>query len=124
MKLATHILVCLLFASTSAMAHFRSGANLYGEAKNYLAITKNSSDLARIDQAAFSGYVTGVVDAISLLRDCMPNGVTVGQMSSIAAKYIVAHDEIRHQSGNKLVTLSLIEAFPACRGTFAPEKKP
>lgn len=123
MKAAACIFVLSLFVSASATAQFMTGEALFSDSKQYLAINRSSTVMNFQDAAELGGYVKGILDSNHALRDCLPNRITEGQISSIVAKYVVAHDEIRHLTGNQLVILSMIEAFPKCKQTFSSDKK-
>ena len=123
MKLFAFVLTCLVFNSLPAIAQMKNGATLYDGANSVLNLQDSNPPVEFVKNARFAGYVNGVIDGNSSIANCLPNGVTTGQLATIAAKYIVSHDEKRHLSGNQLIEFAFAEAFPACRKTFAPEKK-
>lgn len=65
-------------------------------------------------------YILGVVDGIGFMNQvypetaklCIPDRVARGQIGDIACKFLSDHPEKRHYTGDQVVFLSLIEAFP------------
>ena len=65
-------------------------------------------------------YVAGVVDAMLVMKDmigeqiafCVPEGVTIGQLVDVFAKYLRDHPEERHLHGAVLVITAVSDAFP------------
>ena len=63
------------------------------------------------------GFVAGAGQALQWGASdiCLPAGVTLGQMSDVAVRYLQAHPEIRHHPAVALVRAALFEAFPCPR---------
>lgn len=96
-------LIVLAYACTATSAHaqFYTGNKLHQECQK---------------RTVFSlGYNTAVADwAITELRKgvCMPDQVTVGQVTDIICGYLTKHPENRHDPAHFLGAQALMEAFP------------
>lgn len=76
-------------------------------------INRKSMDGDAQDGASLQGYIMGVADVLDHLSvTCIPNGVTVGQIVAIAAKYINDSPERWSEPAENLVAASLKKSFP------------
>lgn len=96
----------------SAAAQYMDGNRLYGR----LQAGKRSD--GAVEEAIAIGYVTGVADASP---NCIPDEVTVGQLSKIILQYLEAHPEKRQLPAVTLVTTAISEKFP-CAQKGSPVK--
>ena len=102
-----HLLTCLtLLLSFSAQAQYVNGNRLYER--------MTSSNTSQTMWAL--GYVTGVADSFDGEFFCLPNTVTVGQMSDIVQKSLVARPQERHLRADVLIMLALVDVFPCKKG--------
>lgn len=110
-------LLVLGLSSTGKAASFESGNKLLEKCKG-----ENN-----IDFGICVGYITAVSDEIAfeekryavvngkpiaMLRACVRNGVTAGQLRDIVVKYLTEHPEIRDYSAEGPVGVALASAFP------------
>lgn len=90
------ILAILALLATSAQAYTHNGNDLLKMA---------DSDSA-VDRVHAIGYVTGTIDALSVLDVvCLPKGMTVGQVHAITIREIRASLDDRHISATSLITV-------------------
>jgi hypothetical protein len=95
-------LVWLLLASTPAAADFIDGNRLF--------------DWCRDTRTMCSAYVMGVADGVF---DCVPDGVTGGQLADVVKSYLERNPAQRHNNGADLTKDAIKEAW--CPG---PSLKP
>jgi hypothetical protein len=100
------LLAAMLAIPASAAAQFMDGNRLYGR----LQAGKRSD--GAVEGAIASGYVTGVADAYP---NCIPAGVTVGQLSDIILQYLEDHPEKRQLPAVTLVATAISERFPCAQ---------
>jgi hypothetical protein len=92
---------------------FISGNELHGALVNFKSTRQN------LDGAKGVGYVMGVHDALNGRTSAgycfqSPKNVTSGQLSDVVLKYLEDNPQLRHYSGNSLVSAALAQSFP-CR---------
>jgi Rap1a immunity proteins len=97
------LLAAILVVPASAAAQFMDGNRLYAR----LQAGKRSDGV--VEAAIATGYVTGVADAYP---NCIPAGVTVGQLVDIALQYLEDHPEKRQLPAVTLVATAISEKFP------------
>lgn len=101
------ILMLLVTFSGIAVAGFYNGNQLY-----VLSKTVDSDNERYSDTIFFDGYVMGVVDSYDGKLFNLPNGVTVGQIRSIVAKYLKNNPEYRNYPAPQLIIVAIANAFP------------
>ena len=121
------VLTCLTFLlfSATATAQFRDGNKL----KDHLE--ENAKDNGSpYKSGAGSGYVIGTVDTLAdsdFKLICLPNGVTVGQVSDVVLKFLRANPEKLHEPAYHLVYLALRPSWgckKAIRNSSQPDSLP
>jgi hypothetical protein len=96
-----------------ALATPTLGSGFYSAGKvhsDWIEFKKGQNGLDHIESAwgNYLGYVMGVVDSMD---SCLPE-VKAGQLTLIVGKYLEAHPEKHHQSGNQVVMQAISQAFP------------
>jgi hypothetical protein len=56
------------------------------------------------------GFALGVANALSTV--CVPDGVTAGQLTKMAERYLEAHPQNLHQSATSLLSVAFSTAWP------------
>ena len=100
------LLAAMLAIPASATAQYMDGNRLYER----LQAGKRSD--GAVEGAIATGYVTGVADAYP---NCIPAGVTVGQLFDTALQYLEDHPEKRNLPAATLVTTAISEKFPCAQ---------
>ncbi len=103
MKQATLGLI-LISTSANSLAGFVDG--------NELSKWEKEQSKANFESGLFNGYVAGVVDVGDGILFCTTSGVTRGQLSAIAAKYLKNNPEQWNKQASTLVIESMKSAFP------------
>ena len=102
-----HLLICLtLLLSFSAQAQFISGNSLYER-----IISNNHGNTMWS-----MGYVTGVSDAYNGDLFCVPQTVTVGQLTDMTRRTLESRPQDRHLPADILIMLALVDVFPCKKG--------
>ena len=91
----------------SAQAQFISGNTLYER------ITSNNHGHTMWSM----GYVTGVSDAYNGDLFCVPQTVTVGQLTDITRRSLESRPQDRHLPADILIMLALVDLFPCKKGS-------
>ena len=107
-RLLAAAVVAVTSVSTSALADFRTGNDLYTEC------SVGTDDAQWWRQMLCDGYVMGIADANNGITVCESDGMTVGQFVEVVKRYLAAHPESRHRRASDLVSTALAEVFP-CR---------
>jgi hypothetical protein len=102
MKIAIPFIIASLIipASTPSYAAFVTGNKLY-------------SDCMEESPLFCLGYIDGVSDALDMAREgnsraqCVPVGVTAGQVKDVVVRYLYAHPESRNLEGGYLVVAAI-----------------
>lgn len=92
----------LLVASLSANAEFMSGNKLLD------ALNMEPG----IQRGAAMGYIMGISDMGWGFTHCTPGSVTLGQILDLVRNHLTASPEIRHRTGDILVTQVLGATWP------------
>ena len=90
----------------SAQAQFISGNTLYER------LTSNNHGNTMWSM----GYVTGVSDAYNGELFCVPQTVTVGQITDMARRALESRPQDRHLPADILIMLALFDVFPCKKG--------
>lgn len=102
MRLAATVLVASLTLNPSAaFGYFMTGNSIFRDCD---ALTP-----------ACVAYVTGVVDGQwwgEPAMNCVPDGVTTGQLAQVVGKYLREHAERLHLNAPVLVTDAIHEVWP------------
>ena len=104
------------FYSAPAAAYYHDGQKLYSDCMK--GEQKGQDTL--IPFGLCSGYITGIVDMIEILRasrdkdHCIPSRLEKGTLKDIVVKYLRDNPEKRTQSAAIVVNLAIYEAFPGC----------
>jgi hypothetical protein len=108
MKKNILLYLCSLIATSAISGStFYTGNELYGKGES-----SNQND-----KTFALGYIAGVSDVLvgdDMLKTCVPENVTVGQMRDIVIKYLKDNPEKRHFTAHSNVGVALFKAFP-CR---------
>jgi hypothetical protein len=118
-KIVLLSLLCIL--SSAIYAQWQSGNDLVRLWKAY-----QKAGQEYFSMGAYSGYITGVMDANSTVDFIMrqtnygagniqyeiPGNVTIGQVCSIVGKWLDNNPEKWNYAASILVTIALQEAFP------------
>ncbi len=108
----------------AAQSKDRTGVDLLEECQ--LAVSGDASTADKSMKATFCvGYLLGVLDTYTVwsIADsktnvassavpCVPNGVTVLEVSKVVVKYLNAHPDTIHESYKLLVWKALLGAYP------------
>lgn len=108
-----------------ASAAFYDGTQLANMTRDYLAIEERRSSSAEDYQTAaqFTGYVTGVTDALHGLGVlCVPVGVTVRQLGTITAKWIRDNPGEWQAPGHVIIYRAMLDPFPCAKKSSAPPR--
>ena len=89
------------------------GNNLkqYIDARNRISASRGSDRDSR-DSALFSGYIMGVADTLNGTVLCPGEGVKLGQLIGVVAKYVETHPEDWNLPASGLVQRALEPVFP------------
>lgn len=120
------IALIVSIAGADANAAFRSGNKILEEAQAFLDARDTNADVKTVQlqrSSRFMAYVMGVLDGSRVLSRCLPEQVTAGQVSEIAANYILAHPEIRHLDAPILIANAMADAFADCKAALSPTTK-
>jgi hypothetical protein len=120
-----YALLLLLAVSFNASALVGTGNELIDQARAYLRYVENpkSPDVDLAGSAYWQGLVTGLAEGYGdhsyIGAVCYPEGATAGQLSEMAARYLVDHPEERTKNASILVYSSHVLGFgsmmsPAC----------
>ena len=90
----------------SAQAQFISGNTLYER----ITSTNHGNIMWSM------GYVTGVSDAYNGEMFCVPQTVTVGQLTDMAKRALASRPQDRHLPADILIMLALVDVFPCKKG--------
>jgi hypothetical protein len=106
------VVALLLLAPLTADAGFWDGNKLktLADAKDRIDLGKGTTADYH-DSSVLTGYVAGVVDALSGSVFCVPPGTQLQQAIGIASKYIKDHPEEWGDRGSALVAAGLKQAF-------------
>ncbi len=101
-------LIALLFVPAMAHAEFMSGNKLLNDLQSANVI----------DRMVGMGYVQGVMDAHTRALYCPPNGITAGQVTDMAKKYLEENPSIRHTAADGILAQLFKPIWPCPkRGT-------
>jgi hypothetical protein len=81
------------------------------ETGNSLLQYANKSNL--FEQGYYQGYVVGVIEG-NVLKVCIPDRVTLGQLAQVVKKYMEGHPERLHRWADEIVLEAVAAAWP-CR---------
>lgn len=107
MKLAKSIILTAVLFAGAAQAQFISGNTLYER--------MTSGNHGHIMWSM--GYVTGVSDAYNGEMFCVPQTVTVGQITDITQRSLSSRPQDRHLPADILIMLALVDLFPCKKGS-------
>lgn len=99
--------VALILTTNVAIAGFTDGNELY----QWLLEDENPNG-SMFKAGLFKGYVGGVVDLGNGVLFCTTTGVTRGQFTAVAAKYLRNNPEKWNKSADSIVVEAMKEAFP------------
>lgn len=101
--------------SSDTMSYYKSGNDLVNVMREYDKAQAGTKYDA-YDVGSFMGYLQGATDATASrgLYE-LPDGVTVGQIAAIVSKFLNANPENWNLPAAALITLALMEAFPAAK---------
>lgn len=109
------IAVIAAMLSLNAVAFTGSGNDKIEFAREYMRFANGGTDINYQYTGYFSGVVAGQssVQAMDSYKHaiCYPEEASVGQLSEIAAKYVIDHPEERAQPLVFLIWVSHFEAF-------------
>lgn len=98
-----------------AFAQYFTGNKVYE-----LCSTAKTSSTYYQDDAFCAAYIAGVADDLELIRivgnrpQCIPAGVTVGQLRDVVLKRLRENPAERHLSAAAIARFAIMEAYPAC----------
>lgn len=101
------LLLFLMLSANIALGFFTDGNELY-----QWMVEDEKENGSRFKSGLFKGYVNGVVDIGDGILFCTPTGVTRGQFTAVAAKYLKEHPEKWNMSADGIVVDALAGAFP------------
>ena len=106
----------VVISSLSAFAYFKSGNDLVADMREWEKASASNGDINYVSASRYSGYVSGIYDALDLNETiCPPNAnVTVGQANSIVASYLKDNPARWSDPAYFLVYDALLAAFQ-CR---------
>jgi len=96
-KIASALLFSLASSTAFAFMNYYTGQGIIG-----------MPELVRM------GYIAGVVDSNygrHELETCIPKGATIGQLTSVVDRYLRAHPESWHLTGESIARFAIQEAF-------------
>lgn len=101
MKKHTLMLAAML-ATTQAQAAFFSGNDLY----------ERLQSTSTMERTGGIGYILGVFDATHKILHCSPDTVTAGQVADLVQAVLKITPEVRHQSADLIVRVTLSTTWP------------
>jgi hypothetical protein len=111
-----NILVALLiaFLCSAANAQFVEGTQLHEWIlANDRLDNGGKNQVDFINSSTVMFYIAGIAESYRNLGIlCLPNGVSIGQMTSVVGKYLKEHPERWNERANILVISALTNAFP------------
>lgn len=85
-----------------------SGNDLYG----WCTGTSNTGNLSNC--YSYVSAIADVAQSLNAINACIPNGVTVQQITDVTTQYLRNHPATRQNGAMSLTLLALMDAFP-CR---------
>ena len=114
-----HRMTMIVFAAiwiavaSSQAACFNNGQDLVNGWREHQKIMNNSpAERDYLSASRFTGYVTGVADALDTIMFDIPEGTTKDQIVAIVGKYLEANPDKWQFGGSVLVVNALKGAFP------------
>ena len=94
--------VATAFAGTAHADSFYNGNQLY---------EKCSAQTNSADDGFCYGYVSGVVDSVKAVGNCIGPRVPLDQVQDVVKKYLQSYPENRHYNASGLVAVAVKQAF-------------
>jgi len=91
-----------LAVSFNVQAEFYTGNDL---------LNKLNSD-STIDRALALGYIAGVSDYGTNVVNCLPKGITLGQLKDLVQAHLINNPASRHFSADSIITNLLQRTWP------------
>ena len=110
-----YLMIILALASLNAQAFTGTGNDRIDEVREYQRYKNGGDNIDWSDTNWYVGVVTGLISVFNELSYpysiCYPENSTVGQLSEIAANFVIDNPQIREKSLNYLVWESHSNAF-------------